>query len=105
MEAAGCSHSSPSQNRQEWKAGEAGMKTKYIDVGYGNFITAQRVVGAIAFNSSPARKLKKNASQAQKLVDATQGKRTKTLIITDTDHVWLCSLEREALLERLKETE
>ena len=81
------------------------MTTRYVDVGHGNFIATPEIVGVIAFNSSPARKLKKNASQARKLVDATQGRRTKCLIVTRTDHVVLCGLEREALLKRLREVE
>ena len=79
------------------------MNKKYIIIEEteNNFLDASRVVGVIAFNSSPARKLKKNASLAGKLVDATQGKRTKSLIITDSDHVWLTSFERDALMKKL----
>lgn len=81
------------------------MPTKYADIGHGNFIATPEVVAVIAFNSSPARKLKRNATQNHKLVDATQGRRTKCLIVTKNDHVVLCGLEREALLERLREVE
>ncbi len=67
-----------------------------------NFLDRARIVGAIAFNSSPARKIKKRAGEAGKLIDATQGKRTKTLIITDTGYVWQTSFTRDALLNKLK---
>ena len=79
------------------------MTTRYVDIGHGNFIDAEKVVGVIAFNSSPARKLKKTATDSGLKVDATQGSRTKCLIVTDSSHVWMCSLEREKLLERLQE--
>ena len=80
------------------------MDKKYIIIEEteNNFLDASRIVGVIAFNSSPARKLKKNASLAGKLIDATQGSRTKSLIITDSDHVWLTGFQRDALLKKLK---
>ncbi|MBN1593966.1 MAG: DUF370 domain-containing protein [Candidatus Coatesbacteria bacterium] len=67
-----------------------------------NFIDATRVVGVIAFNSSPARKLKKGASSSGRLIDATQGKRTKSLIFTDSGHVWQTNFDRDIMLDRLK---
>lgn len=80
------------------------MGSKYIVIEEteNNFIDASRIVGVIAFNSSPARKLKKNASLAGKLIDATQGSRTKSLIITDSDHVWLTGFDRDSLMGKLK---
>ena len=80
------------------------MGSKYIVIEEteNNFLDATRVVGVIAFNSSPARKLKKNASLAGKLIDATQGSRTKSLIITDSDHVWLTGFDRDSLMAKLK---
>jgi len=80
------------------------MDKKYVVIEdtESNFIDATRVVGVIAFNSSPARKLKKSASLAGKLIDATQGRRTKSLIFSDSGHVWQTSFDRDALLKRLK---
>ncbi|MCD6327652.1 DUF370 domain-containing protein [bacterium] len=77
------------------------MTGKYVDLGHGNFIDATRIVGVIGFNSSPARKLKKLATEEGRKIDSTQGSRTKCLIITDSDHIWLCGLERDKLLQKL----
>jgi len=55
----------------------------------------------VAFNSSPARKLKKSASEAGRLIDGTQGRKTRSLLVMDSGHVILCSIDRETLGQRL----
>jgi extracellular matrix regulatory protein A len=72
-----------------------------LNVGFGNTVVASRVVAVIKTGSSPARKLKENAKNKGKLVDVTEGRRTRSIIIMDSDHVCLSSIQTETLSQRM----
>jgi regulator of extracellular matrix RemA (YlzA/DUF370 family) len=72
-----------------------------LNVGFGNTVIADRVVAVIKTGSSPARKLKDNAKNNGKLVDVTEGRRTRSIIIMDSDHVILSSIQTETLGQRM----
>ena len=72
-----------------------------INIGFGNVIVAERIVSVILPSSSPARRLKDDAREEGRLVDATQGRRTRSIIITDSNHVILSSVQVETLTQRL----
>ena len=72
-----------------------------LNVGFGNTVVANRVVAVIKTGSSPARKLKDNAKNNAKLVDVTEGRRTRSIIIMDSDHVILSSIQTETLSQRM----
>ena len=72
-----------------------------LNVGFGNTVVASRVVAVIKTGSSPARKLKENAKNAGKLVDVTEGRRTRSILIMDSDHVILSSIQTETLSQRM----
>ena len=72
-----------------------------LNVGFGNTVIASRVVAVINTGSSPARKLKENAKNRGKLVDVTEGRRTRSIIIMDSDHVILSSIQTETLSQRM----
>jgi regulator of extracellular matrix RemA (YlzA/DUF370 family) len=72
-----------------------------IPIGYGNVVVAQRVVAIIAPDSSPVKRLREEAQGAGKLVDATHGRRTRAILITDSDHVILSALQPETISQRL----
>ncbi len=74
---------------------------KLISVGYGNFVIAGRVVSIVNPASSPMRRLREDARQAGRLVDATQGRKTRSIIITDSNHVVLSAVLAETLVQRL----
>lgn len=77
------------------------MDVTLIPIGYGNVVLAQRIVAVIAPDSSPVRRLREEAQGAGKLVDATHGRRTRAIIITDSDHVILSALQPETISQRL----
>ena len=77
--------------------------TRLLNVGYGNLIAAQRVVAIVAPNASPMRRLRHDAAQRGKLVDATEGRRTRSIVILDSDHVVLSAINPETLAARLVE--
>ncbi len=77
---------------------------KLINVGYGNVVVADRVVAVIGPNAAPIRRLRDEARERGKLVDATQGRKTRSIIVTDSDHVVLSAVQAETIRQRLDES-
>ena len=78
------------------------MSSRLLNIGYGNVVAAARVVAVVSPDSAPMKRLKDDARERGKLVDATQGRRTRSILITDTDHVILSALSAETVAERLE---
>ena len=78
---------------------------KLVSVGYGNFVIAGRVVSIVNPASAPMRRLREDARLAGRLVDATQGRKTRSIIITDSNHVVLSAVLAETLVQRLGASE
>jgi regulator of extracellular matrix RemA (YlzA/DUF370 family) len=76
---------------------------KLINIGYGNVVAAPRIVAVVSPDSAPMKRLKDDARDHRKLIDATQGRRTRSILVTDTDHVILSALSAETIAERLTE--
>lgn len=74
---------------------------RLVNIGYGNVVAAARIVAVVSPDSAPMKRLKEEARSSGKLVDATQGRRTRSIIVTDSDHVILSALQAETLAERL----
>jgi hypothetical protein len=72
-----------------------------ISIGYGNLISASRVIGIVSPQSSPMRRLRDQASKAGKLIDATEGRKTRSILITDSDHIVLSAINPETIAARL----
>jgi hypothetical protein len=72
-----------------------------IPIGYGNLVAASRVVAIVSSQSAPMRRLRELASKAGKLVDATEGRRTRSILITDSDHVVLSAINPETIAARI----
>ena len=72
-----------------------------LNVGFNNVVAAERIVAVVSAEPSPIKRLREAASRHQKLVDATNGRRTRTVIVTDSDHVILSSLQPETVAQRL----
>jgi regulator of extracellular matrix RemA (YlzA/DUF370 family) len=75
---------------------------RLVNIGYGNVVTAARIVAVVSPDSAPMKRLKEEARSSGKLVDATQGRRTRSIIVTDSDHVILSALQAETVAERLE---
>ncbi len=71
-----------------------------LNIGYGNFVVAARVVSIVSPQSAPMKRLREEASSRNKLVDATQGRRTRSIIITDSDHVILSAINPDTVAAR-----
>jgi regulator of extracellular matrix RemA (YlzA/DUF370 family) len=79
------------------------QQQRLLNVGYGNLVAARRVVAIVAPNASPMRRLRHEAAERGKLVDATEGRRTRSILILDSDHVVLSAINPETLAARLVE--
>ncbi|MDY0039850.1 MAG: DUF370 domain-containing protein [Desulforhabdus sp.] len=77
------------------------MDRKLLNIGFGNTVIAGRVVAIVSPASAPMKRLKEDAKQANKLIDATMGRRTRSIIITDSDHVILSGVQAETIAQRL----
>lgn len=73
---------------------------KLINIGFGNYVLAARVVGIANPASSPMRRLREDARAAGRLVDATQGRKTRSILVTDSNHVILSSIQPETISQR-----
>ena len=76
---------------------------KLLTIGYGNVVVASRVVSVVAPTGSPVKRLRDEARKRGKLVDATQGRKTRSVIVTDSDHVILSAVQADTIAERLRE--
>jgi regulator of extracellular matrix RemA (YlzA/DUF370 family) len=72
-----------------------------LNIGYGNLVAAERVVAIVSPGSSPMRRLRDEASNAGRLLDATQGRRTRSILVTDSHHVILSAINPETIAARL----
>ena len=74
---------------------------RMLNIGYGNLVVAARVVAIVSPQSAPMRRLREEATGRGKLVDATQGRRTRSILVTDSDHVVLSAVNPETIAARL----
>lgn len=78
------------------------MGGQLLNIGFGNVVAADRVVAVVTPGSAPVKRLKDHAKDTGKLVDATQGRRTRAVIVTDSDHVVLSAVAAETITQRLE---
>jgi len=72
-----------------------------VAIGYGNLIAGSRVIAVVSSQSAPMRRLRERAGQADKLIDATEGRRTRSILIMDSDHVVLSAINPETIASRM----
>ena len=76
------------------------MLNNLVNIGFGNFVNSTRVITILSPDSAPMKRLKEEARAEKKLVDATYGRRTRAIIITDSNHVILSSIQPETIAHR-----
>ena len=74
---------------------------RLVNVGHGNVVVADQIVAIVGLDSLPVKRLIESAKGSSKLVDATAGRRTRAVIVTESDHLILSSLEPATLAQRL----
>lgn len=80
------------------------MVNSLVNIGYGNLVTASKVVAILSPDSAPMRRLKDEAKDRKMLIDATQGRKTRSIIITDSDHIILSAVQVDTLMQRFSGT-
>ena len=76
------------------------MEIKLINVGNGNFISSSRIIAIIGPDSAPGKRIIQEAKEERRLIDATYGRRTRAVIISDSDHVILSAVQPETIAHR-----
>ena len=78
-----------------------GAAPRLVNVGHGNVVVADQIVAIVGLDSLPVKRLIESVKGSAKLVDATNGRRTRAVIVTESDHLILSSLEPATLAQRL----
>ncbi|MEZ3497255.1 MAG: DUF370 domain-containing protein [Lachnospiraceae bacterium] len=76
------------------------MFMKLVNIGFGNAVNAARILAVVSPDSAPIKRMIQEAKEQKLLIDATQGRRTRAVLITDSDHVILTYLQAETILNR-----
>ena len=76
---------------------------KLVNIGSGNLVSADRIVTVVSPESAPIKRIIQDAKEKGMLIDATVGRKTKTVIVTDSDHIILTYLQAETLANRIAE--
>lgn len=76
---------------------------KFINIGFGNMVAAERVVAVVSPDSAPIKRLIQDAKDSGRAIDVTCGKRTRAVIITDSEHVILSAFQSETVSNRLSD--
>jgi extracellular matrix regulatory protein A len=77
------------------------MAIKLINIGFGNIVSANRIISIVSPESAPIKRIIQEARDRHMLIDATYGRRTRAVIITDSDHVILSAVQPETVAHRL----
>ncbi|MFP4168335.1 MAG: DUF370 domain-containing protein [Desulfonatronovibrionaceae bacterium] len=71
-----------------------------LSIGFGNSVVRQRIVGIANPNTAPMRRLREEAREDKRLIDATHGRKTRSIIVTDSNHVILSAIQYETIAQR-----
>ena len=87
------------QNIEWFGKGEL-MDMKLINIGFGNIVAAHRIIAIIGPESAPIKRIIQEAREERRLIDATYGRRTRAVIISDSDHIILSAVQPETIAHR-----
>ncbi|MCK4728368.1 MAG: DUF370 domain-containing protein [Desulfobacterales bacterium] len=78
------------------------MDTALLNIGFGNTVVTGRIIAIVTPGSAPMKRLKEDAKEEKRLIDATHGRRTRSIIITDSNHVILSAIQAETISQRFE---
>ena len=78
---------------------------KLINIGFGNMVSANRLIAIVSPESAPIKRIIQDARDKGVLIDATYGRRTRAVLVTDSDHVILSAVQPETVANRLGDDE
>ena len=76
------------------------MEKNLLNIGFGSTVVADRVLAIMAPNSAPMKRLKDEAKKEKRLIDATHGRRTRSIIVLDSNHIVLSAIQAETISQR-----
>lgn len=74
---------------------------KFINIGFGNMVAAERIVTIVSPDSAPVKRLVQDAKDSGRVIDVSCGRRTRAVIITDSEHVILSAIQTETIANRV----
>ena len=74
-----------------------------VNIGFGNVVATSKVVAIVTPGSAPMKRLREEAKKAGRLIDATEGRRTRSIIVTDSNHIILSAIQAETITQRFIE--
>ena len=77
------------------------MKTNLMNIGFGNAVVSERIIAVITPSSASGKRMRDEAKDNNKLIDATHGRKTRSILIMDSNHVILSAMQPETLANRL----
>ncbi|NLI52921.1 MAG: DUF370 domain-containing protein [Clostridiales bacterium] len=77
------------------------MNLRLVNIGFGNIVSADRLIAIVSPESAPIKRIVQEARESGRLIDATCGRRTRAVVITDSDHVILSAIQPETIANRL----
>lgn len=83
----------------------AGAGLRLVNIGFGNIISADRLIAIVSPDSAPVKRLIQDARQLNRLIDATCGRKTRAVVIMDSDQVLLSAIQPETIANRLEATD
>ena len=81
---------------------QKGQPMKFINIGYGNMVAVDRIVTLVSPDSAPIKRLIQDAKDDGRVIDVTCGRKTRAVIITDSEHVILAAIQTETIANRLE---
>jgi regulator of extracellular matrix RemA (YlzA/DUF370 family) len=82
------------------RIGVTDMDQNLLSIGFGNTVAAERVIAIVSPNSAPMKRLKDEAKDEKRLIDATHGRRTRSIIVMDSNHIVLSAIQAETISQR-----
>lgn len=76
---------------------------RFINIGFGNMVAAERVVAIVSPDSAPVKRMIQDGKDAGRIIDVTCGRRTRAVLITDSDHIILSAVQTETISNRLND--
>ncbi len=76
------------------------MEQTLLNIGFGSTVVAERIISIVSPNSAPMKRLKDEARDEKRLIDATYGRKTRSIIVTDSNHVVLSAIQAETISQR-----
>lgn len=78
------------------------MNIKLVNIGFGNIVSANKIVAIVSPESAPIKRIIQEARERGMLIDATYGRRTRAVVVTDSDHIILSAVQPETVAHRLE---